>query len=265
MVGIQAVERAIAILQAFTPERQELGVLELARVLDLHKSTVSRLLATLQTGGLVERNPETGQYRLGTALIGLAGLVVAHTDVRETARPLLRSLAEELDDSINLGVLDRDMVLTIESFSPGTRDIKGSGWVGRRSPLHCTAMGKVLLAFRSEAEIERIIAAGLPPFTPNTISDPSSFRRELTQARQQGFATAFGELEEGLYAIAAPVHDYTGHVIGAITVYGPSYRIVPERTSELVTRTVQTAEHISHRLGFDATGPMRQYKSECIP
>ena len=258
MPSIQAVERAIAILKAFTADRRERGVLELARTLDLHKSTVSRLLSTLQNGGLVERNPETGRYRLGAALIQLAGLVVAHADVREAARPVLQSLVEELRESINLGVLDRDAVLIIEAFAPGTRSIEGNAWVGRRTPIHCTAAGKALLAFRSDGEIGRIIAAGLSPFAPRTITDPLSFREELTRVRQQGFATAFGEFEVGLHAVAAPVRDHTGQAIAAITVYGPSYRIPPERTRELAMLTIGTAERISRRLGFDAIELLRE-------
>ena len=258
MPGAQAVERAIAILKAFTAERREWGVLELARALDLHKSTVSRLLSALQNGGLVERNPATGQYQLGSALIELAGLVAAHADVREVARPFLQSLAEELRESINLGVLDRDMVLVVQAFAPGVRAIEGGAWVGRRTPIHCAAAGKALLAFRSDGEIERIIAAGLPPFTPKTITDPQSFREELTRVRQQSFATAFGEFEDGLHALAAPVRDHTGQVIAAISVFGPSYRIPPERTSELAMLAIGAAEHISRQLGFHAIAQLRE-------
>jgi DNA-binding IclR family transcriptional regulator len=147
---IKSVEKAIAILKAFTIERPELSVTELSQELILHKSTVSRLLSTLEEGNLVEQNPETGKYRLGVALIGLGALVIAHTDVREIARSLLRQLAQETQETVNLAVLDGDEVINIEQMLPETRQVKNIGWVGRRTPLHCVATGKVLLAYQPQ-------------------------------------------------------------------------------------------------------------------
>jgi IclR family KDG regulon transcriptional repressor len=147
---IKSVEKAIAILKAFTIERPELSVTELSQELILHKSTVSRLLSTLEEGNLVEQNPETGKYRLGVALIGLGALVIAHTDVREIARSLLRQLAQETQETVNLAVLDGDEVINIEQMLPDRRQVKNIGWVGRRTPLHCVATGKVLLAYQPQ-------------------------------------------------------------------------------------------------------------------
>lgn len=247
---IRSVEKAIAVLNAFTIEKPELSVTELSQELALHKSTVSRLLTTLEKGGLVEQNPETGKYRLGVALIGLAGLVVAHADVREIARPLLRQLAQETQETVNLAVLDGDEVINIEQMLPDKRQVKNIGWVGRRTPLHCVSTGKVLLAYQPEQEIERIIAKGLSRRTDKTITDPRRLREELANIRRRGCATGLEELEEGLNAIAAPIRNHEGEVVAAISVSGPSFRVSPEKISDLAELTVRTAGEISRQLGF---------------
>jgi len=248
--SIQSVERAIAILTAFDIDKPELGVIELSKMLALHKSTVSRLLATLEKGGLVEQNPVTGKYRLGVTLIGLAGLVVALADVRKIARPLLRQLAEETQETVNLAVLDRGEVTNIEQMLPNKRQVKNIGWVGRRTPLHCVSTGKVLLAYQPEEEIDRIIAQGLLRCTDKTTTDPRRLREELVKVRQQGYATGLEELEEGLNAVAAPVRDHTGKVIAVISVSGPSYRVSPQKIPELVELVKQTAKQLSRQLGY---------------
>ena len=252
--SIKSVERAIAILKAFGIEKPELGVIELSKMLALHKSTVSRSLATLEKGGLVERNPETGKYRLAVALMCLGALVVAHADLQEIARPLLRQLAREIQETVNLAVLDGDEVINIEEMLPDNRQVRSTGWVGRRAPLNCGSTGKVLLAYQPEEEIEQIIAKGLPPRTDKTITDPGRLREELAKIRQKGYATTLEEFEEGLNAVAAPVRDYTGRVIAAVSVSGPSYRVSLERISELAELVMRIAEEISRRLGSSGTG-----------
>ncbi|MBC7251198.1 MAG: IclR family transcriptional regulator [Anaerolineae bacterium] len=247
---IRSVEKAIAILKAFSMEKPELSVTELSQQLALHKSTVSRLLTTLEKGGLVEQNPETGKYRLGVVLIGLAGLVVAHADIREIARPLLRQLAQETQETVNLAVLDGDEVVNIEQILPDKRQVKNIGWVGRRTPLHCVSTGKILLAYQPSEEIERIITKGLSQRTDKTITDPDQLREELANIRRQGYATGLEELEEGLNAVAAPVRNHDGEVVAAVSVSGPSYRVSPERIPALAQLAMRTTEEISRQLGF---------------
>ena len=234
---IKSVEKAIAILNAFTIERPELSVTELSQQLALHKSTVSRLLSTLEGGGLVEQNPETGKYHLGAALLGLGALVRAHADMREIARPHLRQLAQEAQETVNLAVLDGDEVINIKQILPQKRQVKNIGWVGGRTPPHCVSTGKVLLAYRPQEDVGRIIAQGLPCRTDKTITDPGRLREELANIRQRGYATGLEELEEGLNAVAAPVRDHTGEVLAAVSVSGPSYRVSLEKISELADLT----------------------------
>ena len=248
VTGIQSVKRAIAILKAFTKDRPELRVNELSRMLDLHKSTVSRLLATLEEGGLVEQSPETGRFRLGVELICLAGLVMTYRDMRQAAGPYLRQLAETTRETVNLAIMDSGQVVNIE-LVPSPHVVKDLGWVGRRTDMHCTSTGKVLLAHLPKEEIERHLAAELPAFTDATITDPTRLRQELPKIREQGYGVAQEELEQGLNAVAAPIKDHGGTVIAAVSVSGPSYRVSPLRFPELAEAVTQVAKKISRELG----------------
>jgi DNA-binding IclR family transcriptional regulator len=248
--GVQSVERAIAVLRSFSTERPERGVGELSRELGLHKSTVSRLMMTLERGGLLSRNPETQRYRLGIDLIGLAAQVISYIDVREVARPLLRKLADDCQESVNLVVLDAGQVVNLEQFVPPARQVKNIGRAGRRMCAHCTAAGKTLLAHLSPAELEQVLPDHLERFAPNTITDLDQLRRELATVRQQGYAVAREELEEGLNAVAAPIYDHTNSVIAAAGVAGPAYRITPELMPRLSAQLLEVTLQISGRLGY---------------
>ncbi len=242
--------RAITILKSFSVEKPERGVGELSRALDLHKSTVSRLMSTLERGGLLARNPETKRYRLGIDLIGLAAQVVSYMDVREVARPLLRELAGDCQESVNLVVLDRGQVVNLEQFVPPARQVKNIGRVGRRMCAHCTAAGKVLLAQLPPDKLERALPVHLERYAPRTITDRDELLQELEQVRRQGYATVEEELEAGLNALAAPIRDHTGAVIAAASIAGPAYRITPELFSHLAGQLQAVTAEISRRMGY---------------
>ncbi|MCL4371329.1 MAG: IclR family transcriptional regulator [Chloroflexi bacterium] len=252
--SVQSVQKAISILKAFSIQEPELGVNELSRRVGLHKSTVSRLLSTLEHAALVERNPVTDKFCLGVGLIPLAGLVISHADVRRAARAPLRWLAETTEETINLAVLDGEQVINVEQI-PSSRLVKNIGWVGRRSPLHCTSTGKVLLAHMPEGKVDSVLAGPLTSFTPSTITDPIRLREELTKIRDGGFAVGHEELEEGLNAVAAPVRDYEGRVVAAVSVSGPSYRVSPDRFPALSGLAKEAANRIASQLGYAARQP----------
>lgn len=250
---VQSVERAIRILKSFNLEKPERRVNELGRELGLHKSTVSRLMATLESQGLLVRNLETDRYRLGIDLIGLAAQVVSHLDVRQVAGPLLRELAEVCQETANLVALDSGEVVNLEQFVPAGRMIGTHGWVGRRFPPHCTAAGKVLLAYLAQDRVEQILPATLEGFTDQTITNLDELLQVLAQTRQRGYATAQEELEVGLNVVAVPVFDHTGQVQSAASVAGPACRMTPERFPDMAARLIGTAAEISRRLGYRAS------------
>jgi DNA-binding IclR family transcriptional regulator len=245
---IGSVDKAVGLLKLMGDGLPEAGVSELARRLHVHKSTVSRLLATLERQGLVERDPYSDKYRLGFELVRLAGHVQRHGELVETAQPALEALSESAGETINLALPDGDQVINIYQLS-GRHLVKDSNWVGRRTPYHCAANGKALLAWLPETEIARRLPARLARFTANTLTTRRELLGDLTRTRERGYALAIEELEIGLVAIAAPVRGERGQVVAAVSVSGPAYRITAERIPNLGRQTVAAGEAISRRLG----------------
>jgi len=246
--AVRSVDRAAALLLALGDFPSEAGVTELARTLGLHKSTASRLLATLERRGLVEQDEESGKYRLGVAVIRLAERAEKTLDLRSIARPDLERLARATRETASLGVPDGDRCLTVAQ-ADGPNMVACADWTGRTTPLHCVASGKVLLAAMAERDILRLVKTGLTACTDRTITALEPLLEELARVRRRGFATAFSEWEPGQNAVAAPVHDARGRVVASVSVWGPAYRITPARVAELAAEVRAAAGAISIRLG----------------
>jgi DNA-binding IclR family transcriptional regulator len=222
--------------------------------LGLHKSTVHRLLASLQKGGLVERDPRNRKYSLGIRLIELAGTMLNSRNVPQVVRPYLHYVADAVEELTYLGYLVRGEVLNVEQV-PGPHLVQSVGWQGRRTPLHCTSAGKIFMAHMPEKELELVLEAGLLRLTPKTITDPADLRYELERVREQGYATSFEELEEGTNALAVPISSPNDEVIAAIGVVGPAYRFTPERAMSHLDVIRSVAREVSHRLGNSLVKP----------
>jgi DNA-binding IclR family transcriptional regulator len=162
----------------------------------------------------------------------------------------LRHLAEDCQESVNLVVLDGRQVVNLEQFVPPARQVKNIGRVGRRMCPHCTAAGKVLLAYLPAKKREQILSLDLERFTPQTIIEPDQLREELVRIRELGYASVEEELEAGLNAVAAPIRDYTGQVIAAASVAGPAYRVIPELFGHLAAQLMAVTAAISERMGY---------------
>jgi IclR family transcriptional regulator, acetate operon repressor len=246
--GLQSVTRALRALELIA-DAGELGVSELGRRLGVHKATASRLAATLAERGLIERDPDTERYRLGFGLIRLAGAAMAGLDLVRTARPLMEDLADRTRETVNLGVLSGEDVIYVDQAT-GARSIVSVSWVGRRTPLHCTAAGKVLLAFAAPGEQGRLLSKPLSAETPRTIVDLPALLAQLEGVRTRGYAQTEEELEDGLNAVAAPVRQADGHTVAALSVSGPAFRVRSIDLPRLGRLTVDTAIATSRRLGF---------------
>ena len=245
--SVQTVDRALQLLLTFDSEGQELGVTELAARVGVHKSTASRLAATLAARGFLERAPGSEAFRLGLELSRLGLLAGAGRDLVELALPAMERLAEETGETVNLAVLDGDEAVNVAQVE-GRHIIGVGAWTGRRTELHCTANGKVLLAF-SDREPP---GSPLQRYTGQTITSLRELRRQLELARRRGWASAVDELEMGLHAVAAPVLDGLGRCRAALSVSGPSYRLPVERLPEIAVACTAAAGAIGGLLGGSA-------------
>ena len=250
---IQSVDRAVAILDVLAAEGWKAGA-EVARELGVHRSTALRLLATLERHGLVERDQRTAKYRLGGRLVQLASAVRGEADLRTAARPVCEALARSLGETVTLDVLAGDEILPVEQAT-GSTSVVSVNWLGTRSPAHCTASGKIILALAPEAVRARYLARPLERRAPNTIVNRAELEAQLNGARATGYARTDEELEVGLSAIAAPVRAPGGEVVGAIDVSGPAHRFGQAESVEIATRCMEAADELSRRLGFRAPRP----------
>jgi len=248
---IQSIQRAVAIMRAFSERKPELSVMELSRQLQLHKSTVSRMLGTLQHEGLISQNPETGKYRLGVGLVSLAGVALGRQNARAAAQPYLSELVDLTQETVNVSVRDGRECINIErAFSP--QPIRYMGWIGRRAPLHCTASGQVLLAYMAPAERRALLPQPLPKFTTHTKTSLEELDLVFTRILAQEYVIVQEEYEEGFTAIAAPIYDHKGRVEATLTISGPTYRLDNERCRRFVPHLLETAARISADLGYHA-------------
>ena len=244
---VQSVDRALAML-AVLADRGSAGVTDLGAELGVHKSTASRLLATLEAHGLVEQLGERGTYRLGFGLVRLAGASAAQLDLTRLGREACERLAAELDETVNLAVRDGDSAVNISQVH-GSASVGVLNWVGRRTPLHATSSGKVLLAFGPAATSPARHGAPLARYTPATITDAAVLDRVLSEVRTQGWAATEGEFELGLNAVAAPVCTPGGGLVAALSVSAPSYRLPAERFPAVAERLCAVATATGRHLG----------------
>ena len=251
-----SVKHALTLLWAFRPETPSWGTNELGRYLGLNKSTVSRLLATLEERRLVRRDPATGRYGLGIGVVELAGVLLSQLDLRAVADPYLRRLAAETRETVNLAIWDRHQVVVIEHLS-SPEPVTYVGWIGDREPAHCTSPGKALLAFSPPDVVRAVIDAGLAAYSPRTIVEPELLLAHLAEVRRRGYAINEGENHEGLNGVAAPIWRYPRELAGAVSVAGPAYRLPHSRLEQLGDLVKRTSAEICRQLGAqdgDAAG-----------
>lgn len=234
----QSAERVLALLTSFDDSRPEQGVTELAQTIGVHKSTASRLAVVLERAGLLSRHGR--RYRLGLETIRLGTLALRSFDFVASMRPAMENLSRQTGETINLAVPDGSGILNVAEI-PATFILScSSGWIGRRTKPHAVANGKVLLAYGTIPVPRR-----LERYTDQTITDPAALEAELAAARADGWATAVGELEDGLVAVAAPVFDGAGGCVAALSVSGPAFRLGPESLAELGRLCASSAGSVS--------------------
>jgi len=239
---VAAVQRAIAILTELADAGAELGTNEIARRTGINVSTISRILATLVSGGLVEHVTATGRYRLGVGVIRLASAAFRRLDVRSLARPHLEELAGRIQETVTLSVPGGHEAVTLD-YVQSPQSVRSVAEVGRTSVAHATAVGKVFLAHGGTAP-----GGGLKAFTGRTIVDHDVLRAEVARVRERGWAQAVGEREEDLNAVAVPVLDPAGKLVAILGAQGPAARFSQRAMRGAVELLMERAERVSSGL-----------------
>lgn len=243
--SIQSVDRAIAILKCFE-DTITLSLAEISRLTDLHKSTTFGLVSTLEANGMLEQDPVTGRYRLGLSLFRLGNRV--DTDIKQIAAPYLDRLAELSGETINFAVRDGDFVVYIDKRE-STHTMRIAPDYGRRRPMYNVATGKAILAKLPQETIMAILQrTDFRQLTPNTPMSPEAVLEQLHSIRYLGYATNRQELEIDRVGIAAPVCDFTGMPIAAVSVCGPVSRMTDEFCHRTAAWVVECAKNISKKL-----------------
>jgi len=247
---VQVLDRALALLDAIGDQKGTFSLAELCISQKLHKSTVHRLLMVLERHRLVEKNPDTGRYRLGLKLFELGSKAIAALDLRACARPHMARVHESTRETVNLCILDQGEVLYIEKMEP-ERNLRMASSVGHRFPAYTTALGKAILAELSEPEVDLIIGRwGFKGKTPNTITTSAALKSELRATLSRGYAIDDEENEEGARCVGAVIHDHTGRPFAAISVSGPSFRVTRDKVPIIAKEVVEAAVAISKDLGY---------------
>jgi len=240
-----AVDRVATVLELLAGEREGLRVADVARALEVHKATASRLLATLAARRLLERD-RAGRYRLGPGLIRFAAVALTGLDVVTQARDQLGDLSARTGETVSLAVLDGTDVVYVDQ-SVGDHAIVAGNWVGRRSPAHASSSGKVLLAFGDEEGRERALAGPFERLTRHTIGSADELAVVLEEVRRRGYARTVAELEDGLSTVAAPVR-VRGETVAAVPVGGPTFRIPARELPRLGRLMIDAGDAIGRRI-----------------
>lgn len=242
---IQSVDRAAALIKAIADSPHSPTVNELATECGLNRSTAWRLLATLDSHGLIERDPISQRYSLGYAFLRISAGADVDPLVRR-GRPVIERLARDTGEATNLAVARRFSLVYVDQVDPP--HVMAPNWYGRTVPLHATSTGKAYLAFLPGDEQEAVLPRRLERYTATTITERRRLGDELTRVRRDGFAVCVGELEESLFGASAPVLSEQGRPLAIVSVWGTEHRLPSERLPEVGRRAVDAAEELKELL-----------------
>lgn len=247
--GVQSVDRAVTVLELLS-HTGGLFVGEMAEAMGVHKSTASRLLSALEKRGMVQQGDERGKYQLGFGILRLAAAIPGRLSLVQEARPVLQALASEFGETANLAVLRSNVAVNVDQ-AMGPSAVATHDWIGNLTPVHATASGKIFLAFLQQDERDKLLeSTGMPAETTKTITSRTVLDQQLDRILDTGYSTVYEELEVGLNAIAVPVWDYRGDVIGSISISGPAFRFRPGEIQELADDVVLAGKRVSAHLGY---------------
>jgi len=247
---IKVLDKSLSVLELLLQKGSAMNMTELSEKLELYPSTIHRILDTLKYRGYVEQDPHTQKYQLGLKALELGMAKLHQMDLVREATPNLKELVNQCNETVHLGVLEEGEVLYLAK-EESSQTIRMISYVGRRAPLHCTALGKVLLTYLSAEERKKILGEKvLPRLTENTITDKRELEKELSKVRERGFALDREENEKDVCCVAAPIRNYQGEVIAALSISSPIFRIDKNAQNNLKKALIKTSREISMRLGY---------------
>ncbi|MFD1436292.1 IclR family transcriptional regulator [Kroppenstedtia eburnea] len=247
---IQSVDRALKILEVLSTRKEGYGVTELSHILPLNKTSVYRMLSTLVLHGFVEQDLETERYKLGYKVLELSSILLDSIDLRMEAKAYLKEVERLTNEVVHLVVYDRGEAVYIEKLE-GNETLRMHSKVGSRAPMHCSGVGKVILAHLPEQEAVQIIERyGMAAHTAHTITDRELLFDHLRMIRKKGYALDLEENELGINCIAGPIFDHSGRVVAAVSISGPTMRMTKERIDQLKDGIIAVSKKISKRLGW---------------
>ncbi|KAA6464790.1 IclR family transcriptional regulator [Acidobacteria bacterium AB60] len=246
---VQALDRAFAVLDLLGESETPLGLAQVASALQLHKSTAHRFLMVLERHHMVERTV-SGKFRLGLRLFDFGNRAIEQYDLRDRAQPHLRRLVAETEETAHLCILEQARVIYIDKIEPA-RSVRMITRIGASNPVHCTSVGKAMLAFLPEDRAAEIIRrTRFERFTNRTIATADALKTEIEKTRRRGYAVDDEELEEGLRCIAVPVLDGQRQPVAAVSVSGPSFRVTAQKLPSIANHLLQCVRGISTDMGF---------------
>jgi DNA-binding IclR family transcriptional regulator len=258
-----SLERGLSVMELLANSRNGLPLADLARQLALPKSSVHCLLLTLERRGYLHRNERTNRYLFGLRLFSLANMALSGLEVRERAAPFLHKLAEKTRLTVHLAIPEQNEAVLLDKVEP-LGAIRLATWLGKRMDVHCTALGKALIAHLPQEELDRLIRErGLPRHNDNSIVSPKKLKEELERVRKLGYSTDNEEDEVGMRCIGAPVFDDVGSVVAAVSISGTTSQVTDENSSALVEQVCNTAVAVSRVLGFNPNEAARIAVSDC--
>lgn len=248
---IQSFGKMMDILGSFTTVDRALSLAQVAQSAGLPRATAHRMLTALREIGFIQQEARSGLYGLGIRLFELGNLALANMDLLREAKPFMDRLSRLAGETVHLGVFDGYNVIVVEREEPQDRVPAARNLSGTESaPAYCTSVGKAVLAFQGSEVIDRIAAAGMKPFTANTLTTVEALKADLADIRQRGYSIDNSEHQIWVRCVAAPIRNAGGQVFAAVSVTGPADRMTPERTEQLSPLVVQTADSISRHLGY---------------
>lgn len=247
---VQSVDRALEILEHLKRSKNGLGITDLSRRLDVAKSTVHRLVSSLEKYDYVKRVDDRGIYGLGLKFLEMNQVVIEKLNIVETAHPVLDELTARIDEITHLGMLDGYDLIYIDKVET-TSTIRIYSQTGRRAPMYCTGIGKALLAYFQESKLAAYLDHHeLLQYTDTTLTNPVKLKEELEEIKEKGYAVDNEEHEKGVRCVAAPIFNHIGEVCYAISVTAPSSRMTDSRMKEIIPLILKTSDTISKKMGY---------------